>query len=453
MIPFAEVPLSGELREQLLAFAARIEAFRKEGPLDRVAVAKLEEHFKASHIYHSAGIEGNRLTLQETVVVLKDGVDISGKPLKDSVEVRNLSAAFDCLVEMAQRHEPIRESDIRSLHSLIVRDLQYSPGEYRRTGVIISGAEHRPPEPLEVGPRMGSLVAWVNENINQDPIIVATVAHHELAAIHPFLDGNGRVARLLMNLVLLKRGYPIANIQREERPAYYDALSFADVGIYEPILDMVLRRSSQLFAEYERIRAETKRMADWADRWGTREAEVLMRREAREMELWSSRIRQIFLEFQKAAELLNDKLQEIAIEFHDYRNAIDFERYQKLLEDGRVEQSNAFSISFRQHRTGLEERFMFRYYRNFNKFPPRRHVIPLEANYFDREISKYTRLSEVPWGEKVRVREVYFNEQGEFVQRYFNRDTKQEAERKGATISEAVQQFFEDVLQNIFHLR
>jgi Fic family protein len=453
MIPYSEIPLSTELRERLDEFGKRVDGFRAEGPLDQVAIAKLEEHFKASHIYHSAGIEGNRLTLQETVVVLKDGVDISGKPLKDSLEVRNLSVAFDSLRELSQRYEPLRESDIRSLHALIINDPQFAPGEYRRTGVIISGAEHRPPEPLDVSPRMGSLVAWVNENIAiADPIVLATVAHHELAAIHPFLDGNGRVARLLMNLVLLKRGFPISNIKREERPAYYDALSFADVGIYEAIVDIVLRRCSELFAEYERIRAETKRMSEWASRWGTREAEVLVRREAREMELWQSRVRQIFLEFQKAAELLDDRLQETDVNFYDYRNVINFERYQKLLEDGRVEQSNAFAVTFRQ-RGGVEERFTFRYYRNFNKFLARRSVIPLEVNFFDRTSQRYVRLSDGPLREKVRIRELYFAEDGEFILGYFNRDTGAEAERRCETIAEAVQQFFEDVLQNVLHLR
>ncbi len=102
VISLDELELSGELREQLDDFRQQVEAFRSEGELDEVQVAKLEEHFKASHIYHSAGIEGNRLTLQETVVVLRDGLDFSGKSLKDSLEVKRLGEAFDFLTHLTR---------------------------------------------------------------------------------------------------------------------------------------------------------------------------------------------------------------------------------------------------------------------------------------------------------------------------------------------------------------
>ena len=197
MIPYEEIEFAPEIVEKLAIFAKELEDFRREGALDSVALAKLEEHFKASHIYHSAGIEGNRLTLQETLCVLKEGIDVSGKPLRDSIEVRHLGQAFDYLKTLADSGQTIRESDIRSLHQLIVGDEpDLSPGEYRRVGVIISGSEHRPPEPLEVPARMEVLVGWINSNLTNEPMIAATVAHHELAAIHPFKDGNGRVCPL-----------------------------------------------------------------------------------------------------------------------------------------------------------------------------------------------------------------------------------------------------------------
>jgi hypothetical protein len=336
---------------------------------------------------------------------------------------------------------------------LIIRsEKDLSPGEYRKVGVIISGSEHRPPEPLDVPPRMEALVAWINANMDKDPIILAAGAHHELAAVHPFRDGNGRVSRLLMNLILLKRGYPISNIRREDRPSYYDALSFADVGIYEPLVKLVHERSADLFSEYVRIRAEAKRLTEWAAKWGDKEAEVLRKREAREMELWQSRIRQVFLEFQKAAELLNDQLDQIAISFYDYKNEIDFERYQLLSSKGFIPHSNAFSIAFTHQVTGLTQRFLFRYYRNFSKFPAPSKVAPLELNHFDQGEGKYIRLSEVSWAHCIRLRELYFTEAGQFVMRYFNVETGKEAERKPDTIAEAVRGFYDDVLHSIFGL-
>lgn len=452
MIAYDDIELSPDLSGNLTDFAKQVEQFRQEGPLDPVAIAKLREHFKASHIYHSAGIEGNRLTLQETFLVLQEGLDISGKPLKDSLEVKSLGQAYECLKELADRSQPVRESDIRSIHSLLLsHDPELSPGQYRNIGVIISGSQFRPPEPMDVPARMEELIKWIAENLIKDPIITSAIAHHELASIHPFKDGNGRVARLLMNLILLKHGYPICNIRREDRPQYYDSLSFADVGLFEPLVDLILSRCKELFSELVRIRLETKRMAEWAQRWGTRETEILRRRESRELELWQSRMRQVFLEFQKAAELLNEKIQGIDISFFDWKNEISLERYQQLISDGFIDRGNAFSIGFRESRTGHQERFMFRYYRNRDKFPWKK-FIPLELNH--REETGYLRLSDVDWawGECVRIRELYFTEEGKFVVRYYDAVKREEMETEGIPISEVVQWFFDDVLKHIFGL-
>ncbi len=443
MISYEEIEVTPETMEQVTSFTKQVEVFRDEGPLDRVSLTKLEEHFKASHVYHSAGIEGNRLTLQETMLVLHDGLDVSGKPVKDSLEVRSLGQAFDYLKTLADPGQTIRESDIRSLHALLMEsDAEMGPGEYRNVGVIISGSEHRPPEPLEVPDRMEKLTTWINSNLDKNPVICASVAYHELASIHPFKDGNGRVSRLLMNLVLLRHAFPICNVRRSDRPSYFDALAFADVGIYDALIRLVCERSADLFAEYVRIRTETKRTAEWAARWGNKEAAVLRKREAREMELWHSRIRQVMLEFQNSAELLSDELEQINIEFYDYKSeGITFEKYQELLENGQTEHANAFSITFsRLHADSNDRtRLMFRYYRNFAKYPRHLRIIPLELNYFDGQ--RYVRLSDLNWSDRVRIRELY------------NRDLHLEVEKKGATISDAVQWLFDDVLQNFFHLR
>jgi len=456
MISYDEIEVSPELREKLEIYCQEVGEFRTEGPLDKVSLAKLEEHFKAAHVYHSAGIEGNRLTMQETVLVLTEGIDIRGERLQDALEVKHLGTAFDFLKTLAEAEQTVRESDIRDLHRLLIGDdAGKSPGEYRKVGVVILGSEHKPPEPFDVPPRMEQLISWVNTNIDKSPIIVAAVAHHELANIHPFVDGNGRVARLLMNLILLKRGFPICNIKRgPEKAAYYEALGFADVGIFESIISTVLTGSSELFVEYVRIRTETKRMADWSQHWGTKAKEVLMRRESKEMELWRSRMRQVFLEFEKASELLNDQLNGIVeINFHDYNNEISFEKYQTLVERGQIPHGNAFSINFFQKSHARRERFMFRYFRNRTKFKaPLHKIITLELNRYEGEETGYVRLSDLPWAKKLRLRELYFKPEGEFVVRWFNSQTNQETELKNHTIAESAQWFFDDILKNVFEL-
>jgi Fic family protein len=462
MISYDDIVLSDDLKEHLDIFVNQVIEFRNEGPLDDIALAKLEEHFKAAHIFHSAGIEGNRLTLQETVLVLKEGIDISGKPLKDTVEVKNLGAAFDYLKTLSSSTQTLREADVRSIHSLLIGDdPRLSPGEYRKIGVIISGAEHKPPEPIEVPAQMEILIRWINANLDKNPIIVSTIAHHELVAIHPFVDGNGRVSRLVMNLILMKQGFPICNIRRGEpdRPAYYEALSFADVGLYDPLVQLVMGRCSDLFNEYVRIRTETKRMAEWAKKWGSQASTVLLRRESREMELWLSRLRQVFIEFQKAAELLDDQLKNIlGLSFYDYKNEITFEKYQQLVERGSISQANAFSVTFYDERKQRqEERFMFRYRRNWDKFvkPERSQdkIIPLELTYFDKATSTYLPLSELEWTDRIRIRDLYFlPDTGEFVVRYFRISDCKEVEKKGMTIYEAAQWFYDDILRNVFGL-
>jgi Fic family protein len=454
MISYDEIELSNDLWEQLEDFRNEIEVFRTEGRLDPLAVAKLEEHFKASHIYHSAGIEGNQLNLQETLVVLQDGLDISGKPLKDSLEVKHLGEAFDFLQTLAATDQAIRETDIRNLHKLLMEgDQEALPGEYRKTGVIIALSEHRPPEPIEVPSRMTELVSWLNENSKENPVLLAALAHHELAALHPFADGNGRTARLLMNLILMQRGFPICNIRRDERPEYYEALSFADVGLFEPLVQLVRRRCADLFSEYVRIRSESKRMSEWAERWGTREAEVLLRRESREMALWQSRMRQVLLEFQKAADLLGDKFEEMDIEFYDYGTELTLEKYQQLRERGSAEHCNAFSITFKDVRTGRRERFMYRYFRRWDRFDFHSRYIPLELNYFDPEERRYRTMSDLDWGTRVRIRDLYFTDEGTFAIKYLSRDTGETVEKSDATITEAVESFFDDVLRNVWGLR
>ena len=457
MIDFNEIGLTPETQLDVDAYCKDLEAFRLEGPLDRVSLAKLEEHFRALHVYNSAGIEGNRLTLQETLLVLRDGMDISGKPLRDSIEARNLGQAFDYLRELSGENIPIRETDLRHLHELVVGDSpEVSPGEYRKVGVIISGSEHRPPEPLEVPSRMAELVHWINSNASQNPVVLASIAHHELVAIHPFKDGNGRVSRLLMNLLLMRAGFPISNLSRDKRPAYYEALSFADVGIYDPIIRQVKNSSAELFAEYTRIRTETKRTQLWAEKWGIRERDALQKREQREHELWLSRTKQVFLEYQNASELLDDKIEQLDIDFYDYKTEIDFEKYQRLLERGFIERANAFSITFHPNprQVGKDQRFMFRYYRNFQTFPGAK-VIPLELNYLDLSHSVdagYVRIAESALREIVRIRAIYFNDDGSLGVRALDRRSGREIDLQKKNISDTVQMFFDDVLEHLFHI-
>jgi Fic family protein len=454
MFEFEDLELSHETNELVESYLAEVDAFRQEGPLEEVSLEKLREDFKAAHIYHSAGIEGNTLTLQETLVVLSEGIDISGKPIKESIEVRNLGRAFDYLQELSATSSEIRETDIRSLHKLIIGDdSTYLPGEYRRTGVTIAGADIIPPEPISVPGLMAELVEWLNVNRDRNALVLATLAHHRLTAIHPFADGNGRVSRLVMNLLLLKRGVPIANVQREERARYYEALSFADVGLFDDLVQLIANDSRRLFLTYLRLRKESKRMEEWASRWGTTHAEHLRRRESREFELWQSRMRQVILTIKAAAELLEERMERVRIRVKDDYTPIDFEKYQQLQSRGYAEHTYALQLTFAVSATGATHKYMFRFARNSNKFSRSARFIPLELNYWIEGEQRYVRLSDLPSQHPVRLREIYFSDGGDVAARIYNFGNRRDAEETGKAITDYTQMFFDDVLKNVLNIR
>ena len=438
--------LDKETVGRLRAFDEDVKQFREAGPLDPVAAKKLHEYFRVLHIFHSTGIEGNRLSLQETEAILLDGIEIGGKPLADQVEVKDLDAAYNFLLELSKSQTPIREVDIRELHRLVVRNkVEAHPGDYRVIGVVISGSEHRPPEPVAVPGLVHKLIEWLNQAWSDSPLVGAAYVHHQLAAIHPFIDGNGRLARLLMNLILLRSGYPIVNIRREDRSTYYEALSFADLGLYSPLVELILDRASDVFAEMKRVREETERMRIFAERWGETEAAVIQRREEREYKQWLARMELVRLAFDSAADLLDEKLKEIAVDCWPYP-APDFSKFVELREKGSAPQCWFFRIRMSNKRAALEENFVFSFFRDWSVYP-RRKVIPLRSNRAGED-GIYSGI-ETP---RIRLREIFVDEQGETNVRIQQPDGAYTISRR-ITPEMAAQDFFDDVLKVCFGLK
>ena len=455
MIQINKDLLSPDLTQKIKNLELEIEEFRKT-PLEKIALEKLKEHFRTHHVFHSAGIEGNRLTLQETALVLKEGIDISGKPLKDSIEVKNLGLAYDFLYDLAQQDVQISENYIKQIHSLIVGDeISLSPGSYRNIGVIITGSEHRPPEPFEVPIKMMELVEWIRENSDQNPIIVAAIAHHEFVKIHPFKDGNGRTARILLNLILLKKGFPICNIRRDERPMYYDALSLADNGSYEPIVEVVAENCSNLFSEYIRLRDESNRLKEWAKKIGNKDQQSRLSKTKTEFELWQNKVNQIKLEFKQAVNLLNDTVESYYISFYEYP-AITLEKYQQLKENGIAPSTNFFSIRFHSQETNtIVATLMFRFFRNNDKYPYAKTSIPFELNYFDKATDDFNFIGYHKRAKNIDLRSFYINDKGETVVRYINPTDEKyyEHESTSLNVTDVVMKFFDQILENLIGLR
>ncbi len=192
---------------------------------------KVTNAFDIEYTYESNKIEGNTLTLQETALVIEKGLTIGGKTLNEHLEAINHTHAIKFIKNIAERKEPINERLICEIHALILKGINdRNAGQYRNVPVMISGAKHIPPQPYAVPQQMEQMMRFYDENKdNLHPIVLSAEMHERLVTIHPFIDGNGRTSRLLMNLILLQYGYPIAILKgdAESRLKYYNALEIA----------------------------------------------------------------------------------------------------------------------------------------------------------------------------------------------------------------------------------
>lgn len=209
---------SGNLLDAIDRKKAKLDACR---PLTEGEAARLAEEFAVEYTYNSNAIEGNTLTLRETDMVLR-GLTIDRKPLKDHLEVVGHKEAFDFVRELVRDRVPLSESVIKQIHFLVLADKRNDRGVYRQIPVRIMGAKHEPASPYLIQPKIEQLLASYAESRKHTVTKLAWL-HIEFEGIHPFIDGNGRTGRLLVNLELMKAGYPPIDIKFMDRRAYYDA--------------------------------------------------------------------------------------------------------------------------------------------------------------------------------------------------------------------------------------
>ena len=223
--------------EQINSFKKTLDSCR---PLTPAEVDAIKEVFLVEHTYNSNAIEGNTLTLQETALVLQ-GVTIDKKPLKDHLEAVGYKEAFQYVEELAKQDKDLSEFDIKSIHNLILADRPEDRGSFRRVNVRIAGALTNPVQPYLIEPKIEELLnnykVW-----SKTMHIVERVAnfHLQFESIHPFIDGNGRTGRLIMNLQLIKEGLPAINIKFADRKKYYDAFDeYSKTGSTEAMINLV----------------------------------------------------------------------------------------------------------------------------------------------------------------------------------------------------------------------
>lgn len=225
-------------------------------PIPKEILEGLDSRFKLELTYNSNAIEGNILTLQETKIVLEKGITVLGKPLKDHIEAKNHKDAFELIKKIAasKKTSEIDENDILSIHKEILKGIDdNNAGIYRKAMVRILGSRAVFPNPLKVPELMEEFVKWLQNEKDLHPAHIAADAHFKLVEIHPFIDGNGRTARLLMNLILIQNGFPPAVILMEERKKYIDSIEKAhlenDFSDFYGIVIESVEKSLDIYAE------------------------------------------------------------------------------------------------------------------------------------------------------------------------------------------------------------
>ena len=241
-----DIPINKALTERI---RRKKEFLDSKRPLGKDALDKLREEFRLVHTYNSNAIEGNTLTLQETRLVLEEGITIGGKTLAEHLEATGTAQGYDYIEKIARDKEDISHVTVQTVHEIVMRGLLAEPGKYRTENVRITGAIKSPPDYSKVPRQMDELFRAMN-SMRTEPLTAAAYFHHRFVEIHPFVNGNGRVARLLTNLLLVRNGYPPVVIRRVDRKRYYAALRMADGGDIKPFVQLIAKAVDESLTLY-----------------------------------------------------------------------------------------------------------------------------------------------------------------------------------------------------------
>ncbi len=238
MAPKTDRPhMDPRLAERIKRKKAQLDAYR---PLPPDTVRRLNEDLRVFLTYHSNAIEGNSLTLQETQMVIDYGITIHGHPLREYLEASNHAEAYIYVTRLVEKNERITRDTILTLHSLVMDKILESKGRFRTVPVYIRGSNMTPPPADQVERLMREWLVWINRaGLEYDPVTRAAIAHHGFEAVHGFEDGNGRVGRLLLNLMLMQEGYPPALLLNDWRTRYIHGLMSANTGNYGPLMNII----------------------------------------------------------------------------------------------------------------------------------------------------------------------------------------------------------------------
>ncbi len=224
--------------------------------LPKEALQSFDKSFEVEYTHNSTAIEGNTLTLIQTKAVLEDGISVGGKTLREIYEVVNHSKAFQFVKQCVAEGKPLDENTVKDIHALLMENI-LPGGIYRNVEVRISGAQHKPPAPSEMYRQVKGFYADLPYKAEMNAMELAAWTHAEFVKIHPFVDGNGRTSRMIMNYQLMTAGFLPVSIAKENRLPYFEALeAYAVGGDLKPFAEMIASLEEQRLEEYLGIMQE-----------------------------------------------------------------------------------------------------------------------------------------------------------------------------------------------------
>lgn len=322
----------------------------QQRPLPKEVLARIDERLLGERVYSSNAIEGNTLDLRETVMILEQGIG-GFKKKREAQEAKNLGDAVRTVTAWIDQEGDCHSADqLRLVHGLILRSLDDEwAGRYRTHRVMISGAVHQPPDHAQVTPLMESVMKELRSPSHEDAFLRAVWAHWAIARIHPFHDGNGRIARLWQDIVLLQNHYTCAVIRPEDRREYMDALGHADEGQFNPLVQLVARRVSSAFDLYLMELRNREKDDGWL-------SEVVGEVDARSEQQralsyvrWARQMEQLWREFEHCAASVSDASNDLGIQIRPYE-VIDQDRWENIRSGVGADLASLFKIEFSHER-------------------------------------------------------------------------------------------------------
>lgn len=371
----------------------RVEEMWREGQLSPRILRQNYKRLKIDEIYHSNRIEGNSLTVGETREVVEHGKELPQKSRRDQLEAKNLSAALDFAYETALDHaRPVSQTEVRGLHALIMKGIQSDAGSYRTTQNEIVGSRYQTPEAFQVPTTMTELSDYIKritstENpVYASPILTSAAAHAWLAQIHPFSDGNGRSARALMNLILIRNRYFACIITEDDRPRYINALEESQGSDLTPLVELVAENVEESINDNQ-----------WLSSLVTRLEFSTINRVRDEYEIWHTAMDHLKSQFKHTVDNINamKTLSSVNVKFADY-GPLSIEKYTSLRDGGRAQKTWFFGLEF--NRDGRRARYLFDYGRPAQRMRNRAPVVLFVAKNTDYgyERLQYISQSNIP---------------------------------------------------------